>query len=147
MPSPEQSVGSIIEVMQRVEFSGREPGFSRFREQEVHCCFQPLLQESFIHLLLILRHNLVKKSAFRMLELSENAFFQLENFTSSPRRSRYLFLSLQLKKDMSAFNYKFALYGYWRSSASWRIRLILSLKDIPYEYRAVNLLTGEQVII
>lgn len=144
MPSPEQSVGSIIEVMQRVEFSGREPGFSRFREQEVHCCFQPLLQESFIHLLLILRHNLVKKSAFRMLELSENAFFQLENFTFTPRTISFSFIAIE--EDMSAFNYKFALYGYWRSSASWRIRLILSLKDIPYEYRAVNLLTGEQVI-
>lgn len=48
---------------------------------------------------------------------------------------------------MSGFDYQFALYSYWRSSASWRVRLALSLKDIPYEYRAVNLLAGEQVSI
>ncbi|KAI8833725.1 glutathione S-transferase [Chytridium lagenaria] len=36
------------------------------------------------------------------------------------------------------------LYGYWRSTASWRIRLALELKGIKYEYKAVNLLKGEQ---
>lgn len=39
---------------------------------------------------------------------------------------------------------KLILYGYWRSSCSWRIRLSLALKGIPYEHRAVNLLKGEQ---
>lgn len=48
---------------------------------------------------------------------------------------------------MSAYaeEYSFALYGYWRSSASWRVRTVLNLYNIPYEYRAVNLLKGEQV--
>jgi maleylacetoacetate isomerase len=38
------------------------------------------------------------------------------------------------------------LYNYWRSSASWRVRIALGLKGIAYEYRAVNLVAngGEQ---
>jgi len=36
------------------------------------------------------------------------------------------------------------LYGYWRSSASWRVRLMFGLKDIKYELKATNLLKGEQ---
>jgi hypothetical protein len=48
---------------------------------------------------------------------------------------------------MSNFDYNFALYSYWRSSASWRVRLVLSLKDIPFEYRTVNLLAGEHVSV
>ncbi|KAI3390042.1 hypothetical protein SNEBB_009573 [Seison nebaliae] len=38
------------------------------------------------------------------------------------------------------------LYSYWRSSASWRVRLALALKNIPYEYRSVHLVKdgGEQ---
>ena len=35
------------------------------------------------------------------------------------------------------------LYGYWRSSASWRVRWALELKQINYRYQPVNLLTGE----
>jgi maleylpyruvate isomerase len=31
------------------------------------------------------------------------------------------------------------LYSYWRSSASWRARLVLGLKGIAYEYVAVNI--------
>jgi maleylpyruvate isomerase len=38
----------------------------------------------------------------------------------------------------------FRLYSYWRSSSSWRVRIGLALKGLPYEYRAVNLQTGEQ---
>jgi maleylpyruvate isomerase len=34
------------------------------------------------------------------------------------------------------------LYNYWRSSASWRVRIALAWKGIPYEYRAVDLLRG-----
>ena len=37
------------------------------------------------------------------------------------------------------------LYEYWRSSASYRIRIALNLKKIDYESRPVNLLTGEQL--
>ncbi|KAI8916198.1 glutathione S-transferase [Gorgonomyces haynaldii] len=36
------------------------------------------------------------------------------------------------------------LYSYWRSSASWRIRIILALKQLDYEYIPVNLVKGEQ---
>lgn len=36
------------------------------------------------------------------------------------------------------------LYGYWRSSASWRVRWALQLKKIEYEYTAINLLKAEQ---
>lgn len=36
------------------------------------------------------------------------------------------------------------LYGYFRSSCSWRLRLALGLKGLSYEYVPVNLLAGEQ---
>ena len=36
------------------------------------------------------------------------------------------------------------LYGYWRSSASWRIRVVLQWKGIDYEYKAVHLLKDDQ---
>ena len=39
---------------------------------------------------------------------------------------------------------KVILYSYFRSSASWRVRTVLNLKGIKYEYVAVNLLKGEQ---
>jgi maleylpyruvate isomerase len=38
----------------------------------------------------------------------------------------------------------FRLYGYWRSSSAWRVRIGLALKGIPYEHAVVNLLEGEQ---
>jgi len=37
-----------------------------------------------------------------------------------------------------------ALYGYWRSSCSWRVRSALNLKKIPYKYNVVHLKNGEQ---
>uniref|UniRef100_A0ACD5YUA2 Uncharacterized protein n=1 Tax=Avena sativa TaxID=4498 RepID=A0ACD5YUA2_AVESA len=36
------------------------------------------------------------------------------------------------------------LYSYWRSSCSHRVRIALNLKGLNYEYKAVNLLKGEQ---
>uniref|UniRef100_A0A804PJ07 glutathione transferase n=1 Tax=Zea mays TaxID=4577 RepID=A0A804PJ07_MAIZE len=36
------------------------------------------------------------------------------------------------------------LYSYWRSSCSHRARIALNLKGVDYEYKAVNLLKGEQ---
>ncbi|KAG6613411.1 maleylacetoacetate isomerase [Phytophthora cinnamomi] len=36
----------------------------------------------------------------------------------------------------------YVLYSYWRSSCSWRVRVALEWKGLPYEYRAVHLLTG-----
>lgn len=39
---------------------------------------------------------------------------------------------------------RLALYGYWRSSSSWRVRIGLHLKGLAFDYRAVNLLEGAQ---
>lgn len=36
------------------------------------------------------------------------------------------------------------LYGFWRSSASFRVRVALRLKDIPFQEKVVNLEAGEQ---
>lgn len=38
----------------------------------------------------------------------------------------------------------FRLYGYWRSSSTWRVRIGLALKGIAYEHAPVNLLRLEQ---
>ena len=35
-------------------------------------------------------------------------------------------------------------YGYWRSSASWRVRIALNYKNVAYEYVPVNLVEGGQ---
>jgi maleylacetoacetate isomerase len=37
----------------------------------------------------------------------------------------------------------YKLYGYWRSSASWRVRWAMMLKKLPFDYVPVNLLKGE----
>lgn len=37
----------------------------------------------------------------------------------------------------------YTLYSYFRSSASWRVRLALTHKEIPFTYQGVNLLKGE----
>ena len=38
------------------------------------------------------------------------------------------------------------LYNFWRSSASYRVRIALNLKSLPYAYHGVNLVKdgGEQ---
>ena len=36
------------------------------------------------------------------------------------------------------------LFNYFRSSASWRVRIALNIKKMKYEYVPVNLLKGEQ---
>lgn len=37
------------------------------------------------------------------------------------------------------------LYNYFRSSASYRVRIALALKGLPYDYRPVHLVKGEQL--
>ncbi|KAL5556182.1 hypothetical protein UlMin_038418 [Ulmus minor] len=39
---------------------------------------------------------------------------------------------------------KLKLYSYFMSSCSFRVRIVLNLKGLNYEYKAVNLLKGEQ---
>jgi maleylacetoacetate isomerase/maleylpyruvate isomerase len=36
------------------------------------------------------------------------------------------------------------LLGYWRSGATYRVRIVLALKGLDYDYEPVNLLKGEQ---
>ncbi len=36
------------------------------------------------------------------------------------------------------------LYGYWRSSSSWRVRIVLTHKGLTYDYAAVHLRDGVQ---
>ena len=37
------------------------------------------------------------------------------------------------------------LYNYFRSSASFRVRIALEIKGLPYDYAPVHLLKGEQL--
>ena len=37
------------------------------------------------------------------------------------------------------------LYGYWRSSSTWRLRIAFEHKGVAYQYQPVNLLQGEHV--
>ncbi|KAG0748344.1 hypothetical protein G6F57_019467 [Rhizopus arrhizus] len=37
------------------------------------------------------------------------------------------------------------LYGYFRSSATWRVRIALEVKGVDYEHRFINLLKKEQL--
>lgn len=38
------------------------------------------------------------------------------------------------------------LYSYWRSSCSWRVRIAMNLKEIPYDIKPISLIKsgGEQ---
>lgn len=41
--------------------------------------------------------------------------------------------------DSGSSDRGFILYSYWRSSASWRVRTVLKLKELSYAYMAVDL--------
>ena len=43
-------------------------------------------------------------------------------------------------------HFQYTVKGYWRSSATWRVRIALHMKQIPFEYQAVHLVKngGEQ---
>lgn len=56
---------------------------------------------------------------------------------------RYLALSSEAKDQLADLTMK--LYGYYRSSASYRIRIILNIKGIEWEYVSVRLDKGEQM--
>lgn len=45
---------------------------------------------------------------------------------------------------MKVNNQGLELFGYFRSSASFRVRIALNLKKLEYEYKSVNLLNKEQ---
>lgn len=41
----------------------------------------------------------------------------------------------------------YKLYTYWRSSASWRVRIVFALKELQYESKIINLVAGAQVCL
>ena len=47
--------------------------------------------------------------------------------------------------DQMSENSDFTLYSYWRSSASWRVRLALNIKKVLYKIEPINLLSGQQL--
>ena len=49
---------------------------------------------------------------------------------------------LAKKQKTGAEKPETVLYSYWRSSCSWRVRIALNLKNVPFEYKAVHLLRG-----
>jgi maleylacetoacetate isomerase len=53
---------------------------------------------------------------------------------------------MTMKSKKGLLMAEFVLYSYFRSSASYRARIAMNLKGLPYEYRAVHLLNngGEQ---
>ena len=53
-------------------------------------------------------------------------------------------ISNETKETHDSENERPVLHGYWRSGCSWRLRIILNLKKIDYDYMPVNLLKNEQ---
>ena len=53
---------------------------------------------------------------------------------------------VRFSKPLSPVTEPLRLYGYWRSSSSWRVRIALALKQLPWEPVPVHLLRdgGEQ---
>ncbi|KAF9668837.1 hypothetical protein SADUNF_Sadunf14G0044900 [Salix dunnii] len=53
-------------------------------------------------------------------------------------------LNIQNQRDTMNSSSKLVLYNFSHSSCSWRVRFALKLKGLDYEYKAVNLVKGEQ---
>lgn len=53
---------------------------------------------------------------------------------------------IELASSTSCSSSQPVLYSYWRSSCSWRVRIALNLKEIPYDIKAISLIKsgGEQ---
>lgn len=51
--------------------------------------------------------------------------------------------SSQVESRSGSCDKRLKLFSSWRSSCSWRVRIALNVKGIPYEYKAVNLAEGE----
>ncbi len=52
-------------------------------------------------------------------------------------------LAFSVRSRQSLLMTNIILHDYWRSTASYRVRLVLNLKNIDFELRSVNLLIGE----
>lgn len=51
---------------------------------------------------------------------------------------------MSIEKEIRAWREQVLLYSYFRSSAAYRVRIALNLKNIDYEIRSVHLAKGEQ---
>ena len=49
-----------------------------------------------------------------------------------------------MEKGEDIIEKPYTLYTYFRSSTSWRVRIVLNHKQIPFEGKFVNLAQGEQ---
>lgn len=55
-----------------------------------------------------------------------------------------MFSSGQDTNMSAAYSPDLTLYGYFRSSATWRVRIALALKNIPYKKVIVSVIEGQQ---
>jgi len=51
----------------------------------------------------------------------------------------------QENSGISPTSARLKLYSFWRSTCSWRVRIALNLKGLPYDYKAVNFGKGEHL--
>lgn len=62
-------------------------------------------------------------------------------------RCRFLIFNIgEMSEHLLSFSQQPVLYSYWRSSCSWRVRIALNLKEIPYDIKPISLIKsgGEQ---
>lgn len=73
--------------------------------------------------------------------------FKTENFLKTKRNfPSNCFKKMSTNSTLSFSSQKPILYSYWRSSCSWRVRIALNLKEIPYDIKPISLIKsgGEQ---